>query len=143
MRDERVEFVLVLAPGDVVDARDDQARIRLPERLGCEAEMLERAGPEVLHEHIRIVDQAVRGRQIRRILEVQRDQALAPGLDRPPQQSSVVRNDLLDCLPRSAAAVGHSDATGGRLIGVLPAGVGPRVSSSHSMRPARSSTPPR
>ena len=48
------------------DPRDHQPRVAVEQRVGREAEALERAGPEVLDEHVGVVDERRAGRRGRR-----------------------------------------------------------------------------
>jgi hypothetical protein len=66
------------------DARDDQRRLALEQRLGAEAPALERAGPEVLHHDVTVEREAPRERLPRLGVEIERDAPLVPRQAPPP-----------------------------------------------------------
>ncbi len=72
-------------------AQDDEPGVAADEVVRREAEPLERAGAEVLDEHVGAVDEAAHVRQAVVGLEVEHDAALAPADELPPQPFPVAR----------------------------------------------------
>jgi hypothetical protein len=83
------------------DARVDQARIDLRERLVVDAEAVLHVGTEVLQQHVGLLDQLLQHRDALRLLQVERDRALVP------VRVLVVRAFLAAERVVAAHAVGH------------------------------------
>ncbi len=99
----RVRTVLA-EPGD---PGDHQPRVAVEQRGGREAEALERTGPEVLDEHVGIVDERQQDVPIGLDLEVEDDRALVAIDELPPQAFAVAR--VAPCQTAEGVAVGAFD----------------------------------
>ena len=77
LRDVLVDLaVLVRAGAEALHRGDDHARVELVDVLPGEPHAVERAGREVLHQHVALLDQAVEDLAALRVLRVDRDRAL-------------------------------------------------------------------
>ena len=74
------------------DASDDEARVALHEHIGAHTPTLERAGLEVLHEHIAFVEQSESQLLPFRLSKIERDDLLVASEERPPQGTRSVRS---------------------------------------------------
>ncbi len=72
------------------DARDHEARIRLPELLRREVPALERPGAEVLGQDVAVLDEAAEQLLTALGAEVQRHALLVARLHRPPERTALV-----------------------------------------------------
>ena len=73
------------------DAQDDEPGVRRQQRVRCQVEGLQLARAHVLDEHVGGVEQLAHARVPGRVLEVERDAALAPAEDLPEQRVGVPR----------------------------------------------------
>ena len=99
--------------------------LRASNTSGAEAEALERAGPEVLDEHVGIVDERQQDVAIVVDLEVEDDRALVAVDELPPQAFAVAR--VAPCQAAQGVAVGALDlddvgAEVGEVAGAVGAG---------------------
>ena len=77
LRDVLVDLAVLVWPGaEALDRGDDHARIELVDVLPGEAHAVERAGREILHQHVALLDQRVEDALALRVLGVDRDRAL-------------------------------------------------------------------
>ena len=81
--------------------------LRVEQRGGREAEPLERAGPEVLDEHVRIVDERQQDVPVGGDLEVEDDRALVAVDQLPPQAFAIAR--VAPCEAAEGVATGVFD----------------------------------
>jgi hypothetical protein len=88
LEDAREAGALGVRPGlaEAGDAQHNQPRIGGEQRVGVEAPALQRAGAEVLHQHVEVFDQLQEQRAPLGLAHVQRDAALAAVADLPVQR---------------------------------------------------------
>ncbi len=72
------------------DAREDEPRVDLAQPLVAEVPLLERPGPEVLHQHVRVLREPEQQRLPLLVTEVQRDALLVARLHGPPERAALV-----------------------------------------------------
>jgi hypothetical protein len=77
----------VLAPAG--DAREDQAGILRGQRVPAESPFLERAGQEVLDQHVGLTAEPPQERLPSCVGQIQGDRALAAGVDLPPELAAI------------------------------------------------------
>ena len=113
LRDVLVDLaVLVRAGAEALDRRDDHARVGLVDVLPSQSHAVERAGREILHQHVAVLDQTLEDFLALGMLRVDRDRALVAVEHREVERvlafyvTELTSCDVADAGPLDLDAVG-------------------------------------